>query len=57
MSSLHLSIEALASGLEVGLSIGNLFDERYSHPGADSNWQNAIEQDGRHMRATSNWRY
>ncbi len=57
VSSLHLSIEALAHGLEAALSIGNLFDKHYAHPGADSNWQNAIEQDGRHVRATLSWRH
>lgn len=50
LSNLHLSTEALAKGLEVSLNLGNLFDKRYAHPGADTNWQNAFEQDGRSLR-------
>lgn len=47
LSNLHLSTEALAKGLELSLTVQNLFDKRYAHPGADTNWQNALEQDGR----------
>lgn len=47
LSNLHLSTEALAPGLELSISIRNLFNRRYLHPGADINWQNALEQDGR----------
>ena len=43
----HLSTEALAPGLELSISIRNLFNRRHLHPGADTNWQNALEQDGR----------
>jgi outer membrane receptor protein involved in Fe transport len=50
VSNLHLSSEALAKGLELSLGIQNLFDKRYAHPGADTNWQNALEQDGRSVR-------
>ena len=50
LSNLHLSTEALARGLELALSIRNLFDKRYAHPAADTNWQSAIEQDGRSVR-------
>lgn len=52
VSSLHLSTEALAPGLHLGLRVGNLFDRRYRHPGADTNWQNDFEQDGRTLRLT-----
>ena len=57
MSSLHLSTEALAKGLELSLNIGNLFDKRYAQPGADSNWQNALEQDGRAIRMQATYRF
>ena len=57
VSNLHLSIDALAKGLELGLGIGNLFDKRYRHPGSDTNWQNAIEQDGRSVRLEANYRF
>jgi len=57
LSNLHLSTEALANGLELSLSIANLLDKRYAHPGADTNWQNALEQDGRVVRARAIYRF
>jgi outer membrane receptor protein involved in Fe transport len=36
VSNLHLTIEALAQGLVLRLSISNLFDKRYSQPGSDA---------------------
>lgn len=57
LSNLHLSTEALAKGLELSLSIANLFDKRYAQPGADTNWQNALEQDGRAVRAQVTYRF
>ena len=50
LSNLQLSADKWAKGLEVSLGIYNLFDTRYEHPGSDTNWQNAIEQDGRSAR-------
>ena len=35
----------------------NLFDKRYAHPGSDTNWQNAFEQDGRSVRLQLGFRY
>lgn len=57
LSNLHLSTGALAQGLEVSLGIHNLFDKRYAQPGSDSNWQNALEQDGRSVRLQLGWRF
>ena len=57
VSNLHLSTEALAKGLELSLGIHNLFDKRYAQPAADTNWQNALEQDGRSMRARMNYKF
>ena len=57
VSNLHLSTEALAKGLEVSLTIRNLFDRRYFHPGADFNRQNAFEQDGRSLGARLVYRF
>lgn len=57
VSNLHLSTEALARGLELSLRIGNLFDKHHAHPGADTNWQNALEQDGRNIGAMLNYRF
>jgi iron complex outermembrane receptor protein len=39
-------------GRHAHASIGalNLLDKRYAYPGADTNWQNALEQDGRSVR-------
>jgi outer membrane receptor for ferrienterochelin and colicins len=57
VSSLNLSNEALANGLELSLGIYNLFDKRYAHPAAETNWQNALEQDGRSVRAKMTYRF
>ena len=50
VSHLHLATDRLAPGLELDLTVRNLFDKRHAHPAADSNWQNVIEQDGRSLR-------
>jgi iron complex outermembrane receptor protein len=50
VSNLNLSARLRAQGFEVSLGIFNLFDKRYAQPGADNNWQNAIERDGRSWR-------
>lgn len=50
ISQLNLGTQALARGLELSLGINNLFDKHYAHPGADTNWQNALAQDGRSVR-------
>ena len=52
LSNLTLSTNQLAPGLELAVGAFNLFDKRYAHPGADTNWQNAFEQDGRSVRLT-----
>ena len=50
VSNLHLSTEALARSLELSISVRNLLDKRYAHPAADTNWQNALDQDGRSVQ-------
>lgn len=57
VSNLHLRTDALANGLELSLSVQNLFDKRYAQPGADINWQNSLEQDGRSLRLQANYRF
>jgi outer membrane receptor protein involved in Fe transport len=57
LSNLHLSADGWAKGLEVTLSVHNLTDKRYAQPGADSNWQNAFEQDGRSTRLSLGYRF
>jgi outer membrane receptor protein involved in Fe transport len=47
LSNITLSTQSLASGLELSMSIYNLLDKRYAQPASRTNWQNAIEQDGR----------
>jgi iron complex outermembrane receptor protein len=47
VSNLVLTTDVLAKGLELSLGIYNLFDKRYAQPAAISNWQNALQQDGR----------
>lgn len=57
VTNLQLSTEALAPGLELSLGLRNLFSKSYAHPSADSNWQNAIDQDGRSVRVKLAYRY
>jgi outer membrane receptor protein involved in Fe transport len=49
LSNLRLIADRWVEGLEISLNAYNLFDERYEHPGADSNWQTALEQDDRQI--------
>jgi iron complex outermembrane receptor protein len=49
-SDLIVTKESLAAGLDLSVAIYNLFDQRYSQPGAPTNWQNSFEQDGRSLR-------
>lgn len=57
LSNLNLSADKWARGLEVTLGLYNLFDQRYEHPGADSNWQKAFAQDGRSVRIKLDYRF
>ncbi len=50
LSNLALSTAALAPGLEISVSVDNLFDKRFAQPGAENNYQNSFEQDGRSIR-------
>jgi iron complex outermembrane receptor protein len=57
VSNLQLLADRWAKGLEVSLALYNVFDKRYSHPGADTNWQTALEQDGRSVRLKLAYRF
>ena len=57
VSNLHLVTEALAKGLELSVSLNNLFDKRHTRPAADTNWQNTLDQDGRSARAKASYRF
>jgi iron complex outermembrane receptor protein len=52
LSNLNLSTNTLARGLELALTVSNLFDKRYAQPAAATNWQNVLEQDGRSVRVS-----
>lgn len=58
-SNLHLRAERWAKGLEVSLSVLNLFDRRHAHPGGGQflHWQPAFEQDGRSLRLALDYRF
>ncbi len=57
LTNVHLLADELANGLELSLTLLNLFDEHYEHPAADSNWQNTLEQDGRAVRLRVDYRF
>jgi outer membrane receptor protein involved in Fe transport len=57
LSNVNLIADKLAKGLEVSLGIRNLFDQRYEQPAGERNWQNALEQDGRSVRAKLEYRF
>jgi iron complex outermembrane receptor protein len=57
LSNLYLSTDTLAKGLELSLGFNNLFDKQYAQPGSGGNWQNALEQDGRSVRARLTYRF
>jgi outer membrane receptor protein involved in Fe transport len=50
ISNLHVRTDRWVEGLELGLSVRNLFNKRFAVPGGTSNWQNTLEQDGRSVR-------
>lgn len=47
---LNLLTRSLLPRTDLAFTLRNLLDRRYQHPGADSNWQSAFEQDGRSLR-------
>lgn len=57
LSNLNLVADQWAKGLEVALGLYNLFDAHYEHPGADINWQSALQQDGRSARLKVSYRF
>ena len=50
LTNLTLFSEYLISGLTLSGGVYNLFDEHYSHPGAQEHSQDLLEQDGRTFR-------
>ena len=47
LSHLTLLADKWVTGMEVSLGLRNLFNQHYQHPGADTNWQTRLDQDGR----------
>jgi outer membrane receptor for ferrienterochelin and colicins len=47
----------LAPGLDLSLGVYNLLDKRHADPAPASYAQDAIEQDGRHLRFRLTWRF
>lgn len=52
ISNVHLTTSSLAPGLEVSVTVRNLFDKRYAHPVPEASWQNTLEQNRRELRFT-----
>ncbi|WP_082876686.1 TonB-dependent receptor plug domain-containing protein [Hydrogenophaga crassostreae] len=57
LSNLHIRTDRWVDGLELGLTVRNLFNKRFAVPGGTSNWQNALEQDGRSVQFEASYRF
>jgi outer membrane receptor protein involved in Fe transport len=57
LSNLQLTASSWIKGLDVSLGLYNLFDRHYAQPASDINWQKALEQDGRAIRAKIEYRF
>ncbi len=57
LSHLNLSTDQWINRMELSLSVRNLFDQEYEHPAAETNWQNALMQDGRSVQFRMDYRF
>lgn len=57
ISNVALVVDGWIRDLTVTLGVRNLFNKIYAHPAAETNWQNALEQDGRSIRLRFNYRF
>ena len=57
LSNLNLMSDQWIKGLEVSLSLYNLFDIQYSQPAGPNNWQNTLQQDGRQVRLKAIYKF
>ncbi|MET0291590.1 MAG: TonB-dependent receptor [Steroidobacteraceae bacterium] len=57
LADVALRTERLSPGLDVALTITNVLDRRYEQPVADTNWRDAVEQDGRSVQVTLGYRF
>jgi outer membrane receptor protein involved in Fe transport len=54
---LDMNLATQVGGVGLSLRVRNLLDRQYAQPGADTNWQDAIVQDGRTVRLEARLRY
>ncbi len=57
LSNLTLTASKWIPQMEMSLGVHNLFDQRYEQPAADTNWQNALVQDGRSIWTKLDYRF
>jgi iron complex outermembrane receptor protein len=57
LANLNLIAAHWMKGTEISFGIRNLFDKRYQHPGADTNWQTRLDQDGRSAQIKLDYRF
>ncbi|HKX31810.1 MAG TPA: TonB-dependent receptor [Blastocatellia bacterium] len=57
LSNLTLFGQKLVKGLDLSLSLYNLFDRKYGDPGAEEHRQDLIEQNGRNFRLKLTYRF
>lgn len=55
--NLTLFSQNLVQGLDISVSVYNLFDRTYSDPATPFHWQNLIAQDGRSFRVKLSYRF
>jgi len=56
-SNLNLNTDKIVPGLDVSLSLYNLFDVRYAYPSSRNNWQSVLDQDGRSVRVKVSYKF
>ena len=57
LSSVNVVADRWIENVELSLGVHNLFAASYQHPGSRNNWQNALQQDGRSVRAKLGYRF
>jgi len=57
ITNLTLTYENIAKGLELSVSVYNLFDVHYGYPGGSEHREDIIEQDGRSFRIKLTYRF
>ena len=57
LSHLTVLADKWVTGMEISLGLRNLFNQHYQHPGADTNWQTRLDQDGRSAWLKMDYRF